>query len=214
MTEFLRKLWGFIRPYRVRFFLGLLCGIFYGVVNGLLIGTVRMVIQLVFEGGTNFHQKLLEAPTWIRPIAVPLSKIVPEISAPAPDNHLAWILIVAAIPAVMIIRNTLQYLSIYLTSWSAMRAIGDIRSKLFSHLQGLSLGFFNTAKTGDLISRITNDSQVLYSIIANSFASSVKDPISIVVLVIVQITLQPKLTLVSMIVFPVCVVPIILYGRK
>ena len=50
MTDFLRQLWGFVRPYRGRFILGLLCGIFYGLVNGLLMGTVRVVVQLVFDG--------------------------------------------------------------------------------------------------------------------------------------------------------------------
>jgi ABC-type multidrug transport system fused ATPase/permease subunit len=71
----------------------------------------------------------------------------------------------------MLLRNTLAYLSIYLTNWSAMHAIADIRTKLFSHLQNLSLGFFNRASTGDLIARITNDTQVLYSIVGSSFAS-------------------------------------------
>ena len=52
MTDFLRKIWKFVRPYRARFFLGLFCGILYGFVNGLLIGTVRVVVQLVFVRGT------------------------------------------------------------------------------------------------------------------------------------------------------------------
>jgi ABC-type multidrug transport system fused ATPase/permease subunit len=83
-------------------------------------------------------------------------------------NHFAWILIIAIIPVIMLLRNTLQYLSIYLTNWSAMHAIADIRTKLFSHLQNLSLGFFNRASTGDLIARITNDTQVLYGIIGGT----------------------------------------------
>ena len=49
MTDFLKKLWGFVRPYRGRFFLGLLCGIGYGLVNGLLLGAVKVVVQLVLK---------------------------------------------------------------------------------------------------------------------------------------------------------------------
>jgi len=214
MIDFLRKIWKFVHPYRARFFLGLFCGILYGFVNGLLIATVRVVVQLVFEGGTNLHQKLMEAPRWIRPVSQSLAAVVPEIHAPKPENHLGWFLVVAAIPAIMLVRNTLQYLSIYLTNWSANHAIGDIRTQLFSHLQNLSLGFFNRASTGDLIARITNDTQVLYGIIGNSLASVVKDPITIVCLIGAQLVLQPKLTLVSVVVFPVCLVPIIIFGRK
>ena len=125
-----------------------------------------------------------------------------------------WVLVIGAIPAVMLVRNTLQYLSIYLTNWSAMHAIADIRTKLFSHLQNLSLGFFNRASTGDLIARITNDTQVLYGIIGSAFASVVKDPVTILCLLGYQLAIQPTLTLISIMVFPVCLVPIIIYGRK
>ena len=212
MIDFLRKLWGFVRPYRGRFFLGLLCGVFYGLVNGLLIGAVKVVVQLVFEGETNLHQQLESAPRWIRPLSHWLASVVPNFQPPT--SQVGWLLVISAIPAIMFLRNTLQYLSIYLTNWSAMHAIADIRTKLFSHLQNLSLGFFSRASTGDLIARITNDTQVLYGIIGSSFASMVKDPVTILCLLGYQLTTQPTLTLISIVVFPVCIVPIVIYGRK
>ncbi len=214
MTEFLRQLWGFVRPYRGRFFLGLLCGIFYGLVNGVLLGTVKVVVQLVFKGETNLHEKLENAPHWIHPLAHRLATLVPEFKAPAANDTFHWLLIIGAIPAIMVARNTLQYLSIYLTNWSAMHAIADIRTRLFSHLQNLSLGFFNKARTGDLIARITNDTQVLYGIVGNSFASAVKDPITIICLLVYQLATNTTLTLISIVVFPVCIVPIVIFGRK
>jgi len=214
MVAFLRSLWTFIRPYRGRFFLGLLCGILFALVNGLLLGAVKVVVQLVFEGETNLHQQLENAPRWIHPISQPLAALVPEFHAPAPNDTIRWLLVIGTIPAIMLLRNTLQYLSLYLTNWSAMHAIADIRTKLFSHLQNLSLGFFNRASTGDLIARITNDTQVLYGIIGNSFASAVKDPITVVCLLGYQLATNATLTLISMVVFPVCIVPIVIFGRK
>jgi subfamily B ATP-binding cassette protein MsbA len=214
MTDFLRQLWGFVRPYRGRFFLGLVCGFCYALVNCLLLGAVKVVVQLVFEGETNLHQQLESAPRWIHPLSHPLASLVPELHAPAAKDTVRWLLIIGVIPAIMLLRNTLQYLSIYLTNWSAMRAIADIRTKLFSHLQNLSLGFFNRASTGDLIARITNDTQVLYSIIGSSFASAVKDPITVACLLGYQLATNTILTLISIVVFPVCIVPIVIYGRK
>ena len=214
MIDFLRQLWGFVRPYRGRFFLGLLCGIFYGLANGVLLGTVRVVVQLVFEGSVDLHEKLEAAPKWIHPLSHRLAELVPPIPAPAANDTLSWALIIGAIPAIMLLRNLLQYLSVYLTNWSAMHAIADIRTKLFSHLQNLSLGFFNRARTGDLIARITNDTQVLSGIIGSSFSSAVKDPITIVILLAFQLTTNTTLTLISIVVFPVCIVPIVIYGRK
>jgi len=60
-------------------------------------------------------------------------------------------------------------LNTYLMSWAAIRAVADIRARLFDHLQNLSLQFFNRSKTGDLISRISNDTMVLYSVVSSSF---------------------------------------------
>lgn len=212
MIRFLRQLWEFVRPYRARFFLGLLCGVGYGMCSGLLIAVVKIVVGLTFEGKTNFQQQLLHAPTWIRPFTERLAGVLPEIQAPT--TMTGWVIVVSAVPAVMLLRVLLQYLSIYLTTWSATRAIADIRTKLFSHLQNLSLGFFNRASTGDLIARVTSDTQTLYGIIARSFPSMVKDPVTILCLMGYLLATQPKLTMISMIVFPVCIIPIVIYGRK
>jgi subfamily B ATP-binding cassette protein MsbA len=212
MTAFLRKLWEFVHPYRGRFFLGLFCGIFYGLTYSLILGAAKVVIDLIFIGSTNFHEQLEKAPLWIRPLTHRLASVLPEFRAP--DSLFGWALVVGIIPAIMLVRNTLAYLSIYLTNWSAMHAIADLRTKLFGHLQNLSLGFFNRASTGDLIARITNDTVVLYGIIGGAFSSLVRDPVTIFCLLGYQMAFQPKLTLVSVIVFPACLVPIIIYGRK
>jgi len=190
----------------------MLCGTLYGVVNGLLIGAVKTVIQLVFEKECDFHQQLEAAPGWIYPLAHRLAALVPDFHAPT--TRLGWVLVIGTIPAIMFLRNTLQYLSVYLTNWAAMHAIADIRTTLFSHLQNLSLGFFNKNRTGDLIARITSDTQVLYGIIGTTLVSIIKDPVTILCLIGYQLVVQPKLTLVSIIVFPACVVPIVIYGRK
>jgi ATP-binding cassette, subfamily B, bacterial MsbA len=212
MIDFLRSVWSFVRPYRVRFFLGLLCGVLYGLTNGILLAVAKVVMDLIFVGATNFHDKLEKAPLWIRPFTHWLASVLPEFHAPT--SEFGWVLVCSAIPAVMVLRITLAYLNIYLTNWAAMHAIADIRTKLFGHLQNLSLGFFNRSSTGDLIARITNDTGVLSSIIGGAFVSVIKDPVTIVALVGYQLTIQPKLTFISVIIFPVCLVPAIIFARK
>ena len=214
MIDFLRKIWQFVHPYRGRLLLGLMCGILFGLVNGILIGAVKVVIQLVFEGKTDLYSQLENAPRWVQPLSHRLAAIVPEMHAPAPTDRMGWLLVVSVIPAIMLLRNLLQYLSTYLTNWSAMRAVADICTSLFAHLQNLSLGFFNRASTGDLIARTTNDTQILYGIIGGSLASAVKDPVTIVCLIGYQLATNTTLTLISIVVFPICFVPIVVYGRK
>jgi len=212
MIDFIRKLWGFVRPYRGRFYLGLLCGVFYGMSQALLLGVLRVVMGLVFNHSVNLQGQMDKAPRLLKPPAHWLADRLPEFHAP--HSTAGWVLLIGAVPAVMLVRVTLAYLSIYLTNWAAMHAIADIRTKLFRHLQNLSLGFFSKNSTGDLIARITNDTQVLYGIIGITFASSVKDPVTIVCLLGSLLLTQPTLTLISIIVFPVCIVPIVIYGRK
>jgi subfamily B ATP-binding cassette protein MsbA len=211
MTDFLRKLWPFVRPYRGRFLLGLLCGTCYGLSNGLLILAIKVVLGLVFNNESNLTDQLKNAPRWIQPYTHALAA---HLAFTAPATQAGWVLVIATIPAVMLLRVTLGYLSIYLTNWAAMHAIADVRTKLFTHLQNLSLGFFNQNSTGDLIARITNDTQVLYGIMGGSFAAIVTNPVTILSLLIPLLVIQTKLTLISVIVFPVCIVPIIIFGRK
>jgi ATP-binding cassette, subfamily B, bacterial MsbA len=213
MIGFLQNIWGFVRPYRVRFFLGLLCGVLYGLTNGLLLGVSNVVMHLTFEkDNTNLIKTLESAPPFLHPAAHWVTQHLPDLHAP--DSQVAQLVLISLIPAVMLLRVTLGYSSVYLTNWSAMHAIADVRIKLFAHLQNLSLGFFTRNSTGDLIARITNDTTVLYGIIGGAFASMARDPVMIVVTLATLLTLQPKLTIISFVVFPACVVPIMIFGRK
>jgi subfamily B ATP-binding cassette protein MsbA len=212
MAVFLKRIWAFVRPYRFRFGLGLFCGVLYGLSNGVLVMVIRPVVNLVFTHSVNLRELLENAPAVLRPLTDWITARVPSITAPSSSTGM--ILMISVIPAIMLVRVLLAYLNIYLVNWSAARAIADIRTKLFDHLQNLSLGFFSRARTGDLISRITNDTQILYGIVGNSFASLIKDPVTIVAVLVVAISRQPKLTLISIVVLPLCLVPVIIYARK
>src|ERR1043166_1369401 len=213
MIVFLRRIWGFVRPYQSRLILGLICGILYGLTNGAFVGVLRLLIDLIFPtaGAGSFTEELRKAPKFLQPLIESITPLLPQGGG---ASKVAVALAIGAIPFVMLLRGLLSYLNVYLMSWAAIRAVADMRTKLFGHLQNLSLQFFSKSKTGDLISRITNDTIVLYNIIGASFASIIKDPITLVVLLSILLSQQPKLTLISMLVFPVCLVPMIIYGRK
>jgi ATP-binding cassette, subfamily B, bacterial MsbA len=214
MILFLRRVLGYVRPYRFRFGLGLLCGILYALANGALVAAINPVVNLVLTGSINLRELVAKAPDNLRPLADWLTARIPSLTAPSSKTGL--ILVISIIPAIMLARVVLAYLSIYLVNWSAARAIADIRTQLFQHLQNLSLSFFSRAKTGDLISRISNDTQVLYGIIGGSLASMVKDPVTLAAVLTVLLSRRAtwKLTLISVVVLPVCVVPIVIYSRK
>lgn len=216
MRLFFQKLWTFVRPYRGRLLLGLGCGILSALANGALMVVIKCVIKLEFaKGGTiSFAQTAQQAPHMLRPLLQGLIGWLPELHTPATvPGH---VLVIGAIPMVMLARNLFGYLNIYLMNWAAVRAIVDLRTRLFDHLQNLSQDFFSKARTGDLIARISSDTQALYVVINNSVGSLIKDPVTVLVLLGVMLAQreQRMLALISLVVLPVCLVPITIYGRK
>jgi len=214
MIAFLRRLLGFVKPYRNRLILGILSGVLYGLANTALLVVVKVVIDLVFPvaGAPTLTEQLQKAPAFLRRLVEYLEPLLPQLKSPKTSIGIG--LVVSTIPAMMLLRGLCAYLNFYLLNWVAVRAIMDLRTKLFGHLQNLSLSFFHTSSTGDLISRISNDTATLHKIISNTFPVMVRSPIAVLGLVILLFTQQPKLTLVSLAVIPICVVPIVVYGRK
>jgi subfamily B ATP-binding cassette protein MsbA len=123
------------------------------------------------------------------------------------------ILVISLIPVSMFLRSFVTYLNIYMLSWVGIRAANDLRVKAFKHLMDMPLGFFGQTGTGDLMARIDGAMSV-HGTITNSFAVIIREPISIVVIVVGLIAMQPFLSLLTLLIFPVCLVPLVIAARK
>jgi ATP-binding cassette subfamily B protein len=67
------------------------------------------------------------------------------------------------------------YVRFYLVSWLGERAIADVRRAVFSHLLELSPGFFEQARTGDMVSRLTADTTLLEQVIGSSVSMALRN---------------------------------------
>jgi len=218
MSKFLFKLWKLNRPYRGRFLLGVFFGILNGVGQPLLYGTVVLVVSVLFTpaalGGLNMLSKMSKVhwyvPNWL-PAA--LGHLQDAMSQHA-GNSMAWtIAIVALIPLVVLLRGVVAYLNSYLMCWVGVRTTCDLRARLFEHLLNLPLSFFTRNSTGELISR-NNDITILQNLIGVSLVTLIKSPCTILTCVAGMLVLDWKLSILSMLVFPLCVIPITIYSRK
>ena len=126
----------------------------------------------------------------------------------------AVIILVSFIPLVVFLRGLLGYLNTYCLQWVAIRAVTDLRVRLFGHLMNLSSGFFARTNTGELMARTMHDTGTLQTIISNATATMVKDPATLIGLALFLFWKEPKLTALSLVVMPLCVIPILIYGRK
>jgi subfamily B ATP-binding cassette protein MsbA len=211
MSEFLRKVFVFVRPHRFRLGLGVGAGLVYALSNGALMMVVKLVCDAIFptSGTPPLADQLHRLPPFLQGW---LAGWFDNFRFDQQSSGLK--LIIASVPVVMFVRCLFGYLNVYLMNWVAMRTIHDLRAKLFDHLQYLSASFFQHARTGDLMSRVSNDTLVLYNLIATSLAALMKDPFTIAVLVSMLVVQQPRLTAISLVVFPICLAPVVIYGRK
>ncbi len=202
-----KMLLGYLLPYRRRFLLGLACGIGYALVNGLFPLVVLFVGRQVF-GGTSETFRL---PGPIARIMDQMELLNLNFLQPGMGGVIIACILV---PLVMLLRSLLSYLNAYCMAWVSFRMLRDLRRALFSHLLHQSMDFFNQAKSGRLISRVSNDVRVAQTSFISVASDIFKDPISIVVGVVVLCILDWKFCLAALILFPTCLVPVIIFGRK
>lgn len=193
--------------------MGLACGILLAAMQGALYLIVKVGTELIFnrEIHSSLEQEIHKAkPAFLQPFLERLASLLP-----ASNGSKAMLMaVILSIPIIMFLRSLFSYLSVYLVNWASTRAMADLRTKIFGHLQNLPLSFFSQANTGDLIARVSSDTQSLRTVIGSSLSTLITDPITILGLVVLLLTQQPLLTLFSVIVLPLCIVPISIYARK
>ncbi|HBA83888.1 MAG TPA: hypothetical protein DCZ95_07335 [Verrucomicrobia bacterium] len=126
----------------------------------------------------------------------------------------AKIAIAAVLPVFAILRGVGDYLCTYMINWIGNRVVMDLRTSTFAHLQDLSLGFFQRNKTGEVISRVVNDSMMVERAVSTVLADLAKQPFALMAVVAIMIWNDWRLALVGLLLFPVCIVPVALFGRR
>ncbi len=179
-----RRLWRYVKPYRGRLVAGIAFGILYGPINVGVLSVVRNLWKRVFEQSA--------------------------------DSLTVWQAMAVAmlLPAAMIARGACDFLGTYLMNWVGLRAVMDLRERVFDHLQVLSLDFYSGTQTGELISRVTNDVGAVQQAISEVAEDIVKQPVTLVCVLGWLLYSDWRLTLATLVLFPICLVPIMVYGRK
>ena len=124
------------------------------------------------------------------------------------------VLIPVAIITVFGVKGIAAYGSGYLLSFVGQNIIMRLRNRLYSQIQDLPLAFFHREKTGDLMSRITNDVAIISSMFTSAITGSVRDGFTIIGLIAVTFFLIPKLAIFTFVVFPIAAYPLFVFGRK
>ncbi len=193
-----RRLFGYVKPYKWRFIFGVGMGTLAGAVSAYLPIVLGQVMSVVFGGAVDTKQ---------------LMRSVDSFGKGQKISH-SLIILCLAIPAIMMARSLFSYLNAYYMAWVSNKVITDIRTELFKKILSHSMDFFNRMHSGFLMSRITNDTRTIQAALTNVTSDLFKQPVAIVMGVGVLLYLDWRFTVVTLILFPACIVPITLYGRK
>ena len=124
------------------------------------------------------------------------------------------LLLACLLPILAVIRGVGAYLSAYLIQWVGNRVVMDLRLEAYTHLQDLSVAYFDQNKTGEMISRTVNDTTLMERAVSTVLTDAVRQPFILFGSAGYLFYLNWKLALASLVIFPVCILPVILFGRK
>jgi ATP-binding cassette subfamily B protein len=99
-----------------------------------------------------------------------------------------------------------SYTQTYLVGWIGQRALQDLREQIYTHLQGMSIGFFTRNKPGVLISRLTNDVEALDTLVTDGVVTLVSSTLTLFGVVVILLLLDVPLALVTFVTFPLLAV--------
>jgi ABC-type multidrug transport system fused ATPase/permease subunit len=102
----------------------------------------------------------------------------------------------------------------YLLSWVGQRVLATLRAQLFRHLQNLSLGYHDTHIIGITLSRVINDVAVINELLSQGLITLVGDTLLLAGIVVVMLSMSPRLALLTFCVLPLMVLATALFARR
>ncbi len=120
----------------------------------------------------------------------------------------------AAVIALTLVKGAATYGQAVLVAFVGQRVIADLQSRAFAHILRFDLAFFQDTASGKLVSRLTNDVNLMRNAVANALTGMVKDSLTLLFLIGVMFEKDWKLALIACVVFPIAIYPIVRIGRR
>lgn len=146
----------------------------------------------------------------VRPL---FTKYAVDVNIMQGDKH-GLLITTLAFLALMLIRGLIQYGSAYMTQWLGQRTIFDLRMEVFRHLQRLDLRFYDRNPIGRLITRVTNDIEVLNEMFSSGVVMVFSDVFTIIGILYFMFAMNWELALISLSVLPLLFYGTFLFRKK
>jgi ATP-binding cassette subfamily B protein len=118
-----------------------------------------------------------------------------------------------ALLGIIVVLSLATYSRYALVSWLGERVVADLRAQVFDHVLRLDPAFFETTRTGEIMSRITTDTTLLQVVIGSSASVAMRNVLLLAGGLVMLAVTSPKLTLMVVLFVPAVIAPIIIIGR-
>jgi subfamily B ATP-binding cassette protein MsbA len=198
-----RRLLELIKPYWFKLAFAMVCMIFVS----LLTGAQAFLVKPAFDG---VFLKKEGIPSFIKNLILQL-----HLGDLLLKKDMEWLMLLPiAIILLFSLKGVFNYGQAYLMNYVGLRIVADLREKLYNHLQTLPLSFFTKTPTGILISRITNDVNMIQMSVSNAVTGLIKDIFTILGLTGVVFLRNWKLAILAFVIFPLAIFPIKEFGKR
>ncbi len=169
----IKRIFNYIKPYKGRLVAGIISMLFHSFFTIFFFNVFQNLIDTIIKDMSS-GEKGLQSLSWIA-----LSMIL-----------------------VYFFKGLAYYGQSYLIAYVSQKAVRDIRSDLYGHLQSLSLSFYTKNKTGEIISRVTNDVERLQDAIVNGSITAFYQLVTLIAGIIYLFYLNFRLTLLLLVMMP------------
>jgi ATP-binding cassette, subfamily B, putative efflux pump len=173
--ESIRRYLHFVKPYK------------WQIIGTIIIGIIKFAIPLII-------------PILIKYV---MDDIVGSdtLNKDEKIDKLFWIMGIMIVIFV-VLRPPVEYYRQYFAQWTSSKILYDIRDKLYDHMQKLSFKYYSNTKAGEVISRVINDVEQTKTFVITGLMNLWLDVATILIAIAVMLTLNVKLTIVSLVLFP------------
>jgi subfamily B ATP-binding cassette protein MsbA len=205
-----RRLFGYVKPYRKRFSVALLCSVLAGASTAVLYIGLKTITALVLRGQTGIKKTLpivgeIDLDQWLSQFTH---------GAGISESPLLVILACLTIPCLMLVRGLFDFLSIYLFGWIQNQMTLDLRTEAFTKTLAQSLTFFNKQRSGDLIQSVSGLTASMAGASMTLTQNLVRRPAAVLSVVLALFLTDPVFMAFTFVVFPVCMLPVLILSRR
>lgn len=208
------RILSYLKPYWRHLIGVLITSVFFTIFSGLSIYLSIPLLETLFQTELRKEQNLSPTAELSQKLETEaksggfLSGLKKELSEKLysfidrPSKRESLLRICGLIVLTFFLKGLFGYIQSYLMAYIEQGFIRDLRNETYSHLNKLSLKYFTNERIGNLISRITNDITMINTGISASFVTLTKDPLLVIVFLLLALAISWQLTLLSLVVMP------------